>query len=130
MKILFICVENACRSQMAEGVFNHLAKGEHEAFSAGISTAEEVNPLAVKVMEEIGIDISDQKPKLIDLEMVTDMDKVISMGCIDKCPSVKIDEDWEIKDPKGKGIEKFRQAREMIYQKVKESIQRLDNEKN
>lgn len=119
MKILFVCVENACRSQMAEGIFNHLARGEHKAFSAGTSLAKEVNPLAIKVMAEIGIDVSKQKPKLLNPEMIKDIDKVVSMGCIDDCPAVKVDEDWSIEDPKGKGIEKFREVRDIIYKKVK-----------
>ena len=85
-----------------------------------------MNPLAIKVMEEIGIDTSGQKPKLIDLEMAKDMDEVISMGCIDGCPTIRIDEDWKIEDPKDKGIEKFREIREKIAQKVKDLIQRLD----
>lgn len=126
MKILFICVENACRSQMAEGVFNHLAKGEHEAFSAGASTVKEVNSLAIEVMKEIGIDITHQRPKLVKPKMVADVDTVISMGCLDSCISIKIDENWEIEDPKGKGIEKFREVREIIYQKVNDLLQRLD----
>ncbi len=90
MKILFVCVENACRSQMAEGIFNHLVKGRHQAFSAGTSLAKGVNPLAIKVMEEIGIDITHQRPKLLDREMIKNMDMVISMGCIDNCPTVRI----------------------------------------
>ena len=130
MKILFLCVENTCRSQMAEGIFNHLAKGKHQAFSAGISLAEKINPLAIEVTKEIGIDILIQTPKLIDLKMLKGVNKVISMGCMDKCPLVKIDEDWGIEDPKGKGIEKFRQVREIIYRKVRELIQILDNENN
>lgn len=130
MKILFVCVENACRSQMAEGIFNYLANGKHIAFSAGISLAKKVNPLAIKVMKEINIDISAQESKLIEFEMVRSVDKVISMGCMDRCPAVKIDEDWGIEDPKGKGIKKFRQIREIVYQRVKNLIQRLDNEKS
>lgn len=125
-KILFVCLENACRSQMAEGIFNHLAKARHKAFSAGISLAKEISPLAIKVMQELGIDITQQKPKLLDLEMIKNMDMVISMGCIDNCPAVKIDENWGIEDPKDKGIEKFREVREIIYQRVKDLIQRLD----
>lgn len=128
MKILFVCVENACRSQMAEGIFNHLVKGKHNAFSAGVSLAGRVNPLAIEVMGEIGIDVSNQKPKLIDIETVKDMDKAISMGCIDSCPAIKIDKNWEIEDPKDKGIEKFREVREIICQKVKDLIQRIENE--
>lgn len=126
MKILFVCVENACRSQIAEGIFNHLAKDKHRAFSTGISLAKEVSPLAIKVMEEINIDISQQKPKLLDLKIVKDVDRVISMGCIDGCPQVKIDENWEIEDPRGKGIEKFREVKEIIYQRIKDLIQRLE----
>lgn len=126
MKILFVCAENACRSQMAEGIFNHLAKGKHKAFSAGISLAKELNPLAIKVMKEIGADIIHQKPNLFDLEMINNVDMVISMGCIDSCPAVKIDENWRIEDPNNKGIEQFCEVREIIYQKIKDLIQRLE----
>lgn len=129
MKILFICVENACRSQMAGGIFNHLTRGRHKAFSSGISLAKEINPLAVGVMREIGIDISSQKPKMLDHKLAKEVDKVISMGCINECPGIKIDEDWRIGDPKGKAIDKFRQSRDAIYGKVEELIQRLDDEK-
>ncbi len=126
MKILFVCVENACRSQMAEAIFNHLVKGEHRAFSIGTSIAEEVNPLAIKVMKEMDIDISKNEPKLLNPEMVRNVDRIISMGCVNECPLVKIDEDWNIENPKDKGIEQFREVRETVYQKVKELIQRLD----
>lgn len=111
---------------MAESIFNHLSKGKHKAFSAGTSIAKEVNPLAIKVMEEIGIDISSQKPKLIDLKIIKDMDKIISMGCVDGCSAIKMDENWKIEDPKDKGIEKFREIREIIFQKVKDLIQRIE----
>lgn len=126
MKILFVCVENACRSQMAEAIFNHLVKGKHRALSIGTSIAEEVNPSAIKVMKEIGIDISKNEPKLLNPEMVRSVDRIISMGCLNKCPLVKIDEDWKIENPKGKGMEKFREVRQIIYQEVKDLIQRLD----
>jgi len=114
---------------MAEGIFNHLTKGRHKAFSAGISLAKEINPLAVEVMREIGVDISGQKPKMLDHKLAKEVDKVISMGCINGCPVIKIDEDWQIEDPKGKAIDKFRQVKDIIYSKVEELIQRLDNEK-
>lgn len=137
MKILFVCVENACRSQMAEGIFNHLAKGKlrktfgllrgkHKAFSAGTSIAKEVNPLAIKVMKEIGIDIHLKKPKLVNPQMVKQTDIVISMGCLDSCIPIKIDENWAIEDPKGREIGKFREIREIIFQKVKDLIQRIE----
>lgn len=126
MKILFVCAENACRSQIAEGIFNHLVKDKHKSFSAGVSLAKEVSPLAIKVMEEIGIDITQQKPKLLNPERLKEIDVVISMGCIDRCPAVKIDEDWQIEDPKGKAIEKFQEVRDIIYEKTKDLIQRLD----
>lgn len=106
-----------------------MTESKHKAFSAGISLANKVDPLAIEVMKEIGIDISGQEPKMINLRLAKDADKVISMGCIDGCPAIKIDEDWEMEDPKGKGIEKFRQVRDIIYQKVKDLIQRLDNAK-
>lgn len=126
MKILFVCVENACRSQMAEGIFNYLAKNKHKAFSAGISIAKEVNPLAIEVLKEIGIDISRNKPKLIIPEVVKNMDKIISMGCIKGCPPVKIDQDWRIDDPKGGRIDKFRKVRKEIFEKVEKLIRGLE----
>ncbi len=133
MKILFVCVENACRSQMAEGIFNHLAKGGHLGVSGGISPDRKMNPLSITVLKEIDIDISHNKPKLISPDILKGVDKIISMGCIQGCSAVRIDEDWKIEDPKGKGkgkgIEKFREVRDAIYKKVKDLVERIEGNK-
>jgi arsenate reductase (thioredoxin) len=136
--ILFVCVENAGRSQMAEGFFNqkYAPKG-YRAISAGTRPASQINPLAVQAMNEVGIDISSssQKPKIITEDMIKSSDKSVNMGCIDKseCPMLFINNviDWGIEDPKGKPIEKVREIRDEIERRVKEiaqSIERQDSE--
>ncbi|MEM2111256.1 MAG: arsenate reductase ArsC [Candidatus Bathyarchaeia archaeon] len=118
--MLFVCVQNANRSQMAEGFFNTLAGRRAIAKSAGNMPADRVNPIAVQVMKEAGIDISHHKPKMITAEMVKEADRVILMGCGENtCPIVpKEVEDWQIQDPVGKGIEKFREIRDLIKGKA------------
>lgn len=129
--ILFVCVENSCRSQMAEAFFNFYARGKDMdvyAESGGTNPAPQVNPLAIKVMREVGIDISSQKPKMLQPEMVKQAEKVITMGCKvkDACPALFVEaEDWEIEDPAGKGIEKFREVREVIREKVKKLLDKF-----
>ena len=126
-RVLFVCVENACRSQMAEGFFNALSRGKAVAESAGNKPAEEVNPRAVRVMKEVEIDISNHKPKMINAEMISEADKVVLMGCgKDACPTVpKEVVDWHIEDPDGKGIQKFREVRDIIKGKVEELLVEL-----
>lgn len=126
-QVLFVCVENACRSQMAEGFFNALACGRALANSAGNRPAEKVNPLAVQVMKEVGIDISGSKPKMITERMISEADKVILMGCgRDACPIVPKDvTDWQIDDPVGKGTGKFREVRDIIKRRVEELLAEL-----
>jgi len=126
-RVLFVCVENACRSQMAEGFFNALAVGKAFAKSAGSMPAERVNSLAVKVMREVGIDISKHKPKLITPEIIKEADKVILMGCgKNACPIIpKEVVDWQIEDPVGKGTKKFRETRDLIRRKVEELLLEL-----
>lgn len=114
---------------MAEGLFNKLAPKGWRALSAGTMPATQVNPNAIKVMKEIGIDISRRKPKLLQYKMIQAADQVITMGCLvkDVCPAVFVDkvEDWNIEDPAGKPIEKFREVRDEIRKKVEELIQRI-----
>ena len=122
MKVLFICVENSCRSQIAEGFGRYLGL---ESDSAGVKTGSGVNPDAVKVMEEAGIDISKQFSKTINLEKLVDYDTVISMCSVktaDFCPSTFIgtQANWNIDDPKGQPIEEFRRVRDQIKAKVEE----------
>jgi len=121
-KVLFVCVENSARSQMAEGFAKHYGKGRIEAYSAGTKVAREIKPIVVKVMAEKGIDISNQKPKPLDQKMVEQADVIITMGCsVDKmCPAPMLKNviDWKIEGPKGKPIEKVREIRDSIERKV------------
>jgi arsenate reductase len=131
--ILFVCLENAGRSQMAEGFFNqkYAPKG-YRAISAGIRPVSQINPLAIEVMKEIGIDISSQKSKIITEDMIKSSEKSVNMGCIDKteCPMLFINNvvDWEIEDPKGKPIEKVREIRNEIERRVKEIAQSIERQ--
>ena len=122
--ILFVCVENAGRSQMAEGFFKKYAPEEFVPSSAGTKPISQINPLVIQVMKEIGIDISKQKPKDLSEDMMRNSDKIINMGCMDKnfCPTLFIPKviDWGIEDPKGKSIEKVREIRDEIERRVKE----------
>lgn len=115
MKLLFVCVGNSCRSQMAEGIARSLG---HEAASAGTHPARLVSPNAVIACAEIGIDISNQQPKSVDNFSADDWDAVISMGCGVSCPAMKIDEDWELDDPVGQSIEVFRETRDAIRDRI------------
>ncbi len=128
-KVLFVCVENAGRSQIAEGFFKKLAPSDYDGISAGIIPVSEINPLAVQAMKEIDIDISDNKSKLITNEMIEESDSVVNMGCMDKesCPALFVEEidDWAIEDPKGKSIEVVRRIRDSIELKVKELVSDL-----
>jgi protein-tyrosine-phosphatase len=128
-KILFVCVENAGRSQMAEGFAKHYSNGKVEAISAGTMPSKEVNPLVIQVMQEKGIDISKNKPKQITMQMVQDADAIIVMGCSAKgfCPAPLLGKvvDWNIEDPKGKSLEKAREIRDEIEKKVKELIKEI-----
>jgi arsenate reductase (thioredoxin) len=127
--ILFVCVKNAARSQMAEGFFRNLSLDEYEAVSAGTKPVSAINPLAVRVMKEVGVDISHQKSKDITEDMMRNSTKVVNMGCVDKesCPTLFLNNpiDWNIEDPKGKQIEKVREIRDEIEQRVKELISSL-----
>ena len=115
MRLLFVCVGNSCRSQMAEGIARSLG---HDAASAGTHPATKVSPNAVLVCAEIGIDISNQQPKSVDNFSADDWDAVISMGCGVSCPAMKIDEDWELDDPHGQSIEVFRETRDAIRDRI------------
>ncbi len=131
-KVLFVCVENARRSQMAEAFLNSLAKGEAVATSAGARPASKVDEKAVTVMKEIGIDIAKQRPKALTMSMIEETDLVITMGCgVDVCPVIprRVDE-WKIEDPAGKPIAKFREVRNEIRKRVEKLVQSLKNTEN
>jgi protein-tyrosine-phosphatase len=122
--ILFVCVENAGRSQMAEGFFKKYAPEGFVPASAGTKPISQIDPLAIQVMNEIGIDISKQKPKDLSEDMMRNSDKIINMGCMDNnfCPTLFIPKviDWGIEDPKGKQIEQVREIRDEIERRIKE----------
>jgi arsenate reductase len=127
-KILFVCVHNAGRSQIAEAFFNHYAKGKAQAFSAGTHYASRINPIVVEAMGERGIDISNKRPKMLTLEMLGVADKVISMGCGVEgvCPATFVPtEDWQLEDPEGKPIEQVRAIRDEIEAKVRTLIEEI-----
>ena len=119
--VLFVCVGNAGRSQMAEAFFSRLADGKARAISAGTRPADAVDPKAIDVMREVGIDISGNKPKALTMEMLEQADRVITMGCGVEgvCPASFVEtEDWQLEDPKGKPIEEVRRIRDEIKTKV------------
>lgn len=125
-RILFVCVENAGRSQMAEAFAKAYGKGKVEAISAGTIPAKEVNPDVVQVMREKGVDLSANKPKLIANQMVQEADVIIVMGCSAEgfCPAPLLNKvvDWQIEDPKGKPIERVREIRDEIENRVEKLI--------
>jgi len=128
-KILFVCVENAGRSQIAEGFFRKYAPDGFVAVSAGTKPVDNLNPIAVEAMKEVGIDISQQKSKLISNEMINESESVVNMGCMDEesCPALFVEDivEWGIEDPKGKSIEQVRQIRDTIESKIKELVTNL-----
>jgi arsenate reductase len=128
-KALFICVHNSGRSQMAEAFFNQLAKGKAVAISAGTKPASQVNTTVVAAMREVGIEIGNQKPKSLTLEMLESVDRVITMGCnvAEACPASFVPtEDWELDDPEGKTLEEVRQIRDQIKTKVEVLVKEFD----
>lgn len=129
-KILFVCVENAGRSQMAEGFFRKYAPKGYEPVSAGTKPTPEINPIAVEAMKEVGIDLSKQKPKILSNEIIRDSILSVNMGCMDKteCPALfmKNTVDWNIEDPKGKSLDQIRKIRDNIEQKVREICNTLE----
>ena len=122
--ILFVCVENTGRSQIAEGFFRKYAPEGYEPISAGTKPTSQINPTVVQAMNEIGVEIKQQKPKDITEDMMRNSTKIINMGCMDKsfCPTLFIPNliDWGIEDPKGKSIEQVREIRDDIEQRVKQ----------
>ena len=128
--ILFVCVENAGRSQMAEGFFNNYAPKGYRAVSAGTKPAGQVNPLAVQAMKEAGIDIGRQKSKIITDDMIRGAARAVNMGCMDRsdCPLLFLNNpvDWGVEDPKGRPIEEVRKIRDEIERRVKELAENLE----
>ena len=125
--VLFACVHNAGRSQMAAGFLTALSDGRVEVRSAGSMPADQVNPVAVQAMAEVGVDITDQQPKILTTDAVQASDVVITMGCGDACPFYpgKRYEDWQLDDPAGQGIEAVRVIRDAIRGRVEDLIAEL-----
>ncbi len=125
--VLFVCVHNAGRSQMAAGWLRSLAGDSVEVRSAGSIPADQVNPAAVAAMAEVGIDITDQRPKVLTTEAVEASDVVITMGCGDACPIFpgKRYLDWELEDPAGKGVESVRPIRDEIEVRIRSLLTEL-----
>ena len=126
-KIVFVCVENARRSQMAQGFAEVFGKGKLEVYSAGSRPSSQIDPLVIEVMKEKGIDLSSRLTKgLNDLPSV-EMDYLVTMGCEETCPAVlakKIME-WQIPDPKGKPIDEIRKIRDLLEAKVKTLLEKV-----
>ncbi len=130
--ILFVCVENAGRSQMAEAFFKKYAKNQFHVISAGTSPSSHLNPVVVSVMNELGIDLKNQKPQLLSSSMIENSNKTVNMGCMDKesCPSlfVKDVDDWNIEDPKGKSIEDVRKIRDQIKNDILNLLNSIESD--
>lgn len=122
--VLFVCVHNAGRSQMAAGFLNHLAGGRIEVRSAGSVPADRVNPAAVEAMKEVGVDISGESPKILTVDAVQASDVCVTMGCGDTCPIFpgKRYLDWVLDDPAGQGVEAVRPIRDEIERRVRALI--------
>ena len=130
-KILFVCVENACRSQMAEGFAREYGKGKVEAYSAGTHPAGQVNPSAIKAMQEAGIDISRQVSKGFEALPPVEFAYVVTMGCGDECPSIPAEQrlDWKIPSPKGRPYAAFMNTAKLIQHQVQAFLASLEKEK-
>ena len=128
--ILFVCVENAGRSQMAEAFFRKFAPNQFNVSSAGTIPSSQLNPIVIQVMKEIGIDMINQQPKLLSDSMVDNSFKIVNMGCMDKesCPSLFVKDvvDWNISDPKEESLDNVREIRDKIRLEVMNLIQSLD----
>ncbi len=126
--VLFVCIHNAGRSQMAAGYLKALSGGAVEVRSGGSEPGDRINPIAIQAMAEEGIDISDGVPRLMTTEQVRDSDVVVTMGCGDVCPIFpgKRYEDWELADPQGRSIEGVRPIRDAIKARVEELLAELN----
>ena len=125
--VLFVCVHNAGRSQMAAGFMTHLSGGAVDVLSAGSAPKDSINPIAIEAMAEVGIDIANSVPKILTPEAVQASDAVVTMGCGDACPFYpgKRYEDWVLEDPAGQGIESVRVIRDEIKRRVEVLLSEL-----
>ncbi len=125
--VLFVCVHNAGRSQMAAGWLRHLAGDRIDIYSAGTEPADQINPVAIQAMAEVDIDITTAQPQLLGVELVQDVDVVVTMGCGDTCPYFpgKRYEDWPLTDPAGQPLAVVRQVRDQIRDRVQDLVDEL-----
>jgi protein-tyrosine-phosphatase len=130
-RVLFLCIHNAGRSQMALGFFEHLADRNAQAMSAGSEPADQLNPIAVQAMAEIGIDIANFQPKRWNQELLDATDVVVTMGCGDECPYVPGTRyiDWPIPDPAGQDLPTVRRIRDQIERQVRELLDELNSDR-
>lgn len=126
--ILFVCLQNAGRSQMSEALFTQAGEGNHKALSAGTTPADHVHPEVVEVMRELGIELADRQPQLLTRELAEQADIIITMGCGDQCPYIpgKKYIDWDLPDPAGRPIEQVREIRNDIRSRVQTLIRNLN----
>jgi arsenate reductase (thioredoxin) len=126
--VLFVCLHNAGRSQMSEALFARAAGDRHTAASAGTAPGDRVHPAVVEAMREIGVDVSDRRPRLLTRELAEHADVVVTMGCGDECPYVpgKRYIDWDLPDPAGRPIDEVRSIRDDIAGRVEELVAELD----
>jgi arsenate reductase len=131
VKALFVCIGNAGRSQMSEALFSRAAQGRHEARSAGTQPAASVHPVVVEAMAELGIDLSTRVPRRLERCDAEWADVVVTMGCGDACPVIlgKRYIDWQLEDPKDKGIERVREIRDEIAARVEQLLEELAGER-
>ena len=129
MRVLFVCLHNAGRSQMSEALFSRAAAGRHEARSAGTEPAQQVHPEVVEAMREIGIDLSERTPHLLERGDAEWADLVVTMGCGDSCPYIpgKRYLDWELEDPSGRPLEEVRATRDEIERRVSSLVEEMDS---
>ena len=118
--VLFVCRQNAGRSQMSQALFRAAAHGQHEALSAGTMPAEHVHPEVIQIMDELGLDLRNRKPQLLTRQLAEQADIVITMGCGDQCPVIPGKQylDWDLPDPHGQPVEQVRVIRDEIRQRV------------
>jgi protein-tyrosine-phosphatase len=118
--VLFVCLQNAGRSQMSEALFTRASAGRHHALSAGTTPAAHVHPEVVAVMRELDIDLSDRTPKLLTRQLAEQADIIVTMGCGDQCPYIpnKRYIDWDLPDPSGQPVERVREIRDEINQQI------------
>jgi arsenate reductase (thioredoxin) len=125
---LFVCLHNAGRSQMSAALFERAAEGRHQALSAGTTPGVRVHPEVVEVMHELGIDLSDRRPRKLTTELAEQADVVVTMGCGDECPYIPGRRyfDWDLEDPKGRPLDEVRATRDEIAGRVERLVAELD----